>query len=129
MREMFGPIIYVVATQGTEQSLQLAKDSAIAHGALTWLVYTTDDDTMEAAIDAAVDAGVSGRFQSRRRALCESIGGVQRLSRDRGKPCGQRIADRPRVRRWTLPRGWNQDFGMKPAMAGNTSYWLSLEVT
>ncbi len=62
MREMFGPIIYVVATQGTEQSLQLAKDSAIAHGALTWLVYTTDDDTMEAAIDAAVDAGVSVAF-------------------------------------------------------------------
>jgi phenylacetic acid degradation protein paaN len=62
MREMFGPVIYVVATEDTEESLRLAKESALAHGALTWLVYTTDDDTMESAIDAAVDAGVSVAF-------------------------------------------------------------------
>ena len=62
MREMFGPVIYVIATTGTEESLRLAKESALAHGALTWLVYTTDDDTMESAIDAAVDAGVSVAF-------------------------------------------------------------------
>jgi phenylacetic acid degradation protein paaN len=62
MREMFGPVIYVVATEDTEESLRLAKESAIAHGALTWLVYTNDDDTMESAIDAAVDAGVSVAF-------------------------------------------------------------------
>ncbi|MCP4308534.1 MAG: phenylacetic acid degradation protein PaaN [bacterium] len=62
MREMFGPVIYVIATSGTEESLRLAKDSAIAHGALTWLIYTTDSDTMESAIDSAVDAGVSVAF-------------------------------------------------------------------
>lgn len=62
MREMFGPVIYVIATDGTEQSLELAKHSAITHGAITWLVYTTDDEIMEAAIDAAVDAGVSVAF-------------------------------------------------------------------
>jgi len=62
MREMFGPVIYVVATESTEESLGLAKDSAISHGALTWLVYTTDGDVIESAIDAAVDAGVSVAF-------------------------------------------------------------------
>ncbi len=62
MREMFGPVIYVVATDDTEQSLQLAKESALVHGALTWLVYTNDEETMEAAIDAAVDGGVSVAF-------------------------------------------------------------------
>ena len=62
MREMFGPVIYVVATEDTEESLGLAKESAIANGALTWLVYTTDTEVMESAIDAAVDAGVSVAF-------------------------------------------------------------------
>lgn len=62
MREMFGPVIYVVATADTEESLRLAKESAITKGALTWLVYTTDEEVMEAAIDSAVDAGVSVAF-------------------------------------------------------------------
>ncbi len=62
MREMFGPVIYIVATDNTEESLSLAKHSAINHGAITWLVYTTDDEVMETAIDAAVDAGVSVAF-------------------------------------------------------------------
>jgi len=62
MREMFGPVIYVVATADTEESLRLAKESAIAKGAITWLVYTTNEETMESAIDAAVDAGVSVAF-------------------------------------------------------------------
>jgi phenylacetic acid degradation protein paaN len=62
MREMFGPVIYVVATADTEESLDLAKESAISKGAITWLVYTTDDGVKEAAVDAAVEAGVSVAF-------------------------------------------------------------------
>jgi phenylacetic acid degradation protein paaN len=62
MREMFGPVIYVVATGGTDESLELARDSAVTHGALTWLVYTTDQEVMESAIEAATDAGVSVAF-------------------------------------------------------------------
>ncbi len=62
MREMFGPVIYVIATDSTDESLGLARDSAISHGAITWLVYTTDEAVMEAAIDAAVDGGVSVAF-------------------------------------------------------------------
>lgn len=62
MREMFGPVIYVVATDSTEQSLMLARKSALVQGAITWLVYSTDDGVIEQAIDAAVDAGVSVAF-------------------------------------------------------------------
>ena len=62
MREMFGPVIYVIATDSTEQSLELAAESATAYGAITWLVYSTDDAVIDAAEEAAVDAGVSVAF-------------------------------------------------------------------
>lgn len=62
MREMFGPVVYVIATASTEESLALATESALSHGAITWLVYTTSEEVMEAAIDAATDAGVSVAF-------------------------------------------------------------------
>ncbi len=62
MREMFGPVAYIIATGGTEESLALATESAQQHGAITWLVYSVDDDVIEAAEAAAVDAGVSVAF-------------------------------------------------------------------
>jgi phenylacetic acid degradation protein paaN len=62
MREMFGPVIYVIATDSTDEALSLASESAREKGAITWLVYTTDDEVKESAIDAAVDGGVSIAF-------------------------------------------------------------------
>jgi phenylacetic acid degradation protein paaN len=62
MREMFGPVIYVIATDSTDEALSLAAESAREKGAITWLVYTTDDGVKESAIDAAVDGGVSIAF-------------------------------------------------------------------
>lgn len=62
MREMFGPVIYVIATDSTKQSLELATESAARHGAITWLVYSTDGTVQDAAEDAAVEAGVSIAF-------------------------------------------------------------------
>lgn len=62
MREMFGPMAFVVATDDTGQSLALAVESAKAYGAITWLVYSTDDDVVAAAEEAAVEAGVSVAF-------------------------------------------------------------------
>ncbi|MBA2338013.1 MAG: phenylacetic acid degradation protein PaaN [Acidimicrobiia bacterium] len=62
MREMFGPVGYVVATEGTAESLELAGTAARDHGAITWLVYTTDDEVRARAEDAAVDAGVAVAF-------------------------------------------------------------------
>ncbi len=62
MREMFGPVIYIIATDSTEESLALAADTAQAKGAITWLVYSANDEVIDRAVDAAVDAGVSVAF-------------------------------------------------------------------
>jgi hypothetical protein len=59
---MFGPVIFVVKTKSTADSIELARDAAIANGAITWLAYTTDDVVLDEVIDAAVDAGVSVAF-------------------------------------------------------------------
>lgn len=58
MREMFGPIVYVVATDSTEQSIALARESAQKLGAITWALYSTDAGTIGRCEDAAVEAGV-----------------------------------------------------------------------
>ncbi len=60
--EMFGPVIFVVATRSTEDSTARAGAAAARNGAITWLAYTTDDAVMDSIIDAAVDAGVSVAF-------------------------------------------------------------------
>jgi phenylacetic acid degradation protein paaN len=60
--EMFGPVIFVVKTKSTEDSIALAKDAALASGAITWLAYTSDEAVQDAVIDAAVEAGVSVAF-------------------------------------------------------------------
>ncbi|WP_321846323.1 phenylacetic acid degradation protein PaaN [Paraburkholderia bannensis] len=58
-REWFGPISFVIATDSTAQSLELAGTTARDHGALTLSVYSTSDDVIEAAHDAAITGGVA----------------------------------------------------------------------
>jgi len=60
--EMFGPVIYVVKTSSTTESVELAKQAALRSGAITWLAYTTNDEVMDEVIDAAVEGGVSVAF-------------------------------------------------------------------
>ncbi|WP_206951037.1 phenylacetic acid degradation protein PaaN [Trinickia acidisoli] len=57
--EWFGPISFVIATDSTRQSLELAGSLAARHGALTLSVYSTDEATIEAAHDAAIEGGVA----------------------------------------------------------------------
>jgi phenylacetic acid degradation protein paaN len=57
-REMFGPIVYVIATDDTAHSIRLAADTARAHGAITCSIYSTDDAVLESAMDATAEAGV-----------------------------------------------------------------------
>jgi phenylacetic acid degradation protein paaN len=57
--EWFGPISFVVATDSTEQSLDLAGSLAAQHGALTMSVYSSDEATIEAAHEASVRGGVA----------------------------------------------------------------------
>ena len=58
-REWFGPISFVIATDSTAQSLDLAGSIAAEHGALTFAVYSTDDAVVDAAYDAAIRGGVA----------------------------------------------------------------------
>ncbi|POR45420.1 phenylacetic acid degradation protein paaN [Paraburkholderia eburnea] len=58
-REWFGPISFVIATDSTAQALELAGATARDHGALTLSVYSTSDEVIEAAHDAAVTGGVA----------------------------------------------------------------------
>lgn len=58
MREQFGPIAYIIATDSPAQSIELAKQCALKCGAITWAAYSTNAKTIEAIEDAAIDAGV-----------------------------------------------------------------------
>ncbi|HVF65287.1 MAG TPA: phenylacetic acid degradation protein PaaN [Casimicrobiaceae bacterium] len=57
--EWFGPIAFVIATESTSQSLDIARQAIKDHGALTLSVYSTNDDVIDEAIDVAEDAGVA----------------------------------------------------------------------
>jgi phenylacetic acid degradation protein paaN len=57
-REWFGPIVFIVATDDTAHSLELAKRIALESGAITWSVYSTDTDVLDQAIGVAAEAGV-----------------------------------------------------------------------
>ncbi|RMF86237.1 MAG: phenylacetic acid degradation protein PaaN [Planctomycetota bacterium] len=59
MREMFGPIAYLVATEDTEQSIRLATKGARGCGAITAAVYSTDKDVCARAERALTDAGAA----------------------------------------------------------------------
>ena len=58
-QEWFGPIVFVVATDSTEHSIELARKVAAENGALTLAGYTTDDAVAEQMRKAAERAGVS----------------------------------------------------------------------
>ncbi|TDY32257.1 phenylacetic acid degradation protein paaN [Paraburkholderia rhizosphaerae] len=58
-KEWFGPISFVIATDSTEQSLELAARTAVEHGALTLSVYSTDDLVLEAAHETSLRGGVA----------------------------------------------------------------------
>ncbi|MCU7727396.1 phenylacetic acid degradation protein PaaN [Actinoplanes sp. KI2] len=57
-REWFGPVSFLIATDSTPASLRLFVDTVRAHGALTAAVYSTSPEILDAAREAALDAGV-----------------------------------------------------------------------
>jgi len=59
LNEWFGPIAFVIATESTAESLEIARDAVRGHGALTLSVYATDEDLIQRAIDVAEDVGVA----------------------------------------------------------------------
>jgi phenylacetic acid degradation protein paaN len=57
-REWFGPVSFVIATDSTEQSLDVFRRTIGRCGALTAAVYSTDEKVLDAAEQAALDVGV-----------------------------------------------------------------------
>lgn len=49
--ELFGPIILIIKTKNTEQSIEIAKHMAEKHGAITFSAYTTDENTANQIFD------------------------------------------------------------------------------
>jgi phenylacetic acid degradation protein paaN len=58
-QECFGPLSFLIGTAGTEQSLAQFRDTVREHGAMTAAVYSTSEDVLDAAREAAADAGVA----------------------------------------------------------------------
>ena len=59
MQELFGPIAFVIATEGTAHSLALSRRAVEEHGALTMSVYSTSDAILDQARDIAAETGVA----------------------------------------------------------------------
>ncbi len=58
-RECFGPVAYLIATSGTDESIELFRETVLRHGAMTASVYSTSSAVVELMRDAALDAGVA----------------------------------------------------------------------
>ena len=59
LREMFGPIAYIIATDSTEQSIALAVEGARKCGAITACIYCSDSAMLTHAEQALGDAGAA----------------------------------------------------------------------
>jgi phenylacetic acid degradation protein paaN len=58
-KEWFGPVAFLIKTESTQQSLERLVTTVREHGAMTAAVYSTDEDVLQRARDAAADAGVA----------------------------------------------------------------------
>jgi phenylacetic acid degradation protein paaN len=57
--ECFGPVAYLIATGGTDESIDLFRDTVQRHGAMTAAVYSTSPEVIAQMQEAALDAGVA----------------------------------------------------------------------
>jgi phenylacetic acid degradation protein paaN len=57
--ECFGPVAYLIRTAGTDESIELFRDTVRRHGAMTASVYATSDAVIAQMREAALDAGVA----------------------------------------------------------------------
>ncbi len=59
LSEWFGPISFVVATDSTQQSLDIAEHAVMGQGALTLSVYSRRQDVIDRAVEVAENSGVA----------------------------------------------------------------------
>ena len=58
-QECFGPVGFLIRTASTEQSLAQLADTVREHGAMTAAVYSTSEEVLDQARDAAAEGGVA----------------------------------------------------------------------
>jgi phenylacetic acid degradation protein paaN len=61
-KELFGPIALLIKTKNTDQSIQLAQEMAIQHGAISCGAYTTDASVKEKIADEMAQAATPVSF-------------------------------------------------------------------
>ncbi|HEY4814550.1 MAG TPA: phenylacetic acid degradation protein PaaN, partial [Chthoniobacterales bacterium] len=59
LQECFGPIVFVIPVDTTEQALELAGTTSLRCGSLTFSVYSTKESVLNAARETAAEAGVN----------------------------------------------------------------------
>ncbi|GGK82335.1 phenylacetic acid degradation protein PaaN [Amphritea balenae] len=59
MEELFGPITFLIKTDSTNHSVELAHKAVSNHGAITMGCYTTTDAVLDQIEEAALDCGVA----------------------------------------------------------------------
>ena len=104
-QECFGPVTFLIGTASTDQSLAQFRDTVREHGAMTAAVYSTSEEVLDAAREAAADAGVALSREPHRPGVRQPDRGVLRLPRHRRQPGGQRGLHRRGVRGQPLPGG------------------------
>jgi len=57
--ECFGPVAYLIATSGTEESIERFRDTVRRKGAMTASIYSTSPEVLDQTREAALDAGVA----------------------------------------------------------------------
>ncbi|MEQ9592031.1 MAG: phenylacetic acid degradation protein PaaN [Cyclobacteriaceae bacterium] len=77
-KELFGPIALLIKTKNTDESIALAKEMAIAHGAISCGAYVTDDAVKEKIADEMALAAtpvsynlVGGRYMNQNAAFSD----------------------------------------------------------
>jgi phenylacetic acid degradation protein paaN len=58
-QECFGPVGFLIRTASTDQSLAQLADTVREHGGMTASVYSTSEDVLDRAREAAMDGGVA----------------------------------------------------------------------
>ncbi|MFD2245630.1 phenylacetic acid degradation protein PaaN [Pontibacter ruber] len=61
-RELFGPIMLIIKTRNTDQSIEIAKEMAMNYGAISCGAYTTDPTVKEKIMDEMSLAGTPVSF-------------------------------------------------------------------
>lgn len=60
--EMFGPIVFIIPTKDTNESLELASQAAREHGAISCSAYTQDSELMQKIALTMAEAGTAVSF-------------------------------------------------------------------